>query len=113
MELTVLQAEGGPLRLVLKGRLDASGADRIEGDFAGRIASGAGDVVVDLSGVDFVGSLGIRLLIGAARQVMRRRGRFVICGAQPAVAEMFSTVALDDLIPVLPDADAALRHLRA
>jgi hypothetical protein len=37
----------------------------------------------------------------------------VVCGAQPAVADVFDTVALGDLIPVLPDAEAALAYLGA
>ena len=113
MELVVTEAEGGPLRLALQGRLDAAGADKVEAGFAA-VVSGAGrDVVVDLSGVSFVGSLGIRLLISAARTATRRGWRLVVFGVQPQVNEVFGTVSLDDIIPILPDGPAALAHLAA
>lgn len=113
MEIAVVDDAGAPRRLLLTGRLDAAGTEAVEMLFADKVRTAPGDVLVDLSGVGFVGSLGIRMLLSAARLADRAGRRVVICGAQPAVAEVFHTVALDELIPVLPDAGAALAHLAA
>jgi anti-anti-sigma factor len=111
MELTVTGEAGGPLRLALQGRLDAVGADKVDAALNSAIADAQGDSLLDLSGVTFVGSLGIRLLISAARRATRRRQRLVIHSVPPMVAETFSHIALDELIPILPDEAAALAHL--
>ncbi|MBR0670198.1 STAS domain-containing protein [Neoroseomonas soli] len=113
MELAVVGSGTALLRLVLAGRLDAAGTEKVEGRFSAAIGNSKADVAVDLTGVSFVGSLGIRMLIAAARQADRARRRFVIFGAQSAVAEVFETVSLDDLIPVVADEDAALARLKA
>ncbi|MBR0683469.1 STAS domain-containing protein [Roseomonas eburnea] len=109
----VVDTGGASLRVMLAGRLDAAGAEKLETAFTTAVGVAARDVVVDLSGVTFVGSLGIRLLTVAARQVARAKRRFVICGAQPAVSEVFTTVALDELIPIVADEAAARAHLGA
>lgn len=111
MDMVVV--EGPAKRLVLTGRLDAAGTEAVEVEFGAQVRAARGDVLVDLSGVSFVGSLGIRILIGGARAADRAGRKFVIFGAQAAVAEVFTTVALDDLIPVVADEAAALARLRA
>ena len=111
MELAVVDSGSAPLRLVLTGRLDAAGTETVESGFSAAIGRAARDTVVDMTGVSFVGSLGIRMLIAGARQAGRAGRRLVIFGAQPAVTEIFTTVALDDLIPVVADEAAALARL--
>lgn len=113
MELIVIGAGADALRLGLKGRLDASGAEAVEDAFAAQVARAPGHVLVDLAGVPFAGSLGIRMLVAAGRVATRRGRRLVLVAPQPQVAEVFSVVALDDLIPVVADEAAALAHLSA
>ncbi len=62
---------------VLAGRLDAAGTEKIEIVFAAQVRAAPGHVLVDMTGVGFVGSLGIRMLISAAR-VADRAGRKVV-----------------------------------
>ncbi|WP_230166672.1 STAS domain-containing protein [Roseomonas sp. CECT 9278] len=101
------------LRLGLKGRLDAAGAEAVEAAFTAQVAGAPGDVLVDIAGVPFAGSLGIRMLISAGRVATRRGRRMILVAPQPPVAEVFSVVALDDLIPVVADEAAALALLAA
>jgi anti-sigma B factor antagonist len=101
----------GAWRLVLTGRADAAALDAVEGALSGRVRETEGHVLVDLSGVPFMGSLGIRLLITLARMVARRGDRMAMTGVQPQVLEVFETMALLDLIPHAADDDAALALL--
>lgn len=113
MEMVAVEQPGSPLRLVLTGRLDAAGTEKVEVVFTARIRAAPGHVLVDMTGVSFVGSLGIRLLIAAARLAERAGRSVALFGAQPPVAEVFRTVALDDLLPILPDEAAALARMAA
>jgi anti-anti-sigma factor len=110
MRFEILPAEGGATRLDLEGRMDSAGCDAIETAFTAVTSAAPGHVLVNMGGVGFIGSLGIRLLIGAAR-VVRRRGRaMVIYGAQSQPQDVFETVSLADLIPIAAD-EAAARAL--
>ena len=57
--------------------------------------------------VSLLSSLGIRMLLSAARVLGRRGAKFIMYGASPAVMEIIETTALSDIIPVLAsEADA-------
>ena len=113
MELLVVDGADASKRLVLAGRLDAAGTETVEVAVAAQARAARGHALVDMTAVSFVGSLGIRMLISAARAADRAGIRFVIFGAQPAVAEVFRTTAVDELIAILPDEAAARAQLRA
>lgn len=107
MEFQVHDIAPNLVQVVLTGRLDAVGAEALDLPFTAKIGNIGKNAIVDLSAVPFVGSLGIRVLISAARVLERKGHRMVIYGVAPAVAEVFDIVALDDLIPLAPDMAAA------
>ena len=94
------RTEGQAARIELTGRLDSAGVETIEAKLTASIRNGTEPVLIDLTAVSFVGSLGIRLLISCHRVLQRQDRRMAMFGAQPQVAEVFETVALSDLIPV-------------
>ena len=101
------------VRFELNGRLDAVGVDSIEAPLTASVRKGNRNVLIDLAQTPFVGSLGIRMLISAAR-ILHRAGRtMMLTGVQPQVLEVFETVSLGDLIPIVVDADEARAKLSA
>jgi len=108
MNYEIVPIASGACRVVLNGRADAAAVDGVEAGLIAGLRATGGHVVLDLAGVPFMGSLGIRLLIGIARLVGRRGDRMAMTGVQPQVLEVFETMALFDLIPHAPDQDAAL-----
>lgn len=111
MKYEILPIGAGTCRVVLAGRADAAAVDAVESELSAQLRETAGHVLVDLAGVPFMGSLGIRMLITLARVVARRGDRIAMTGVQPQVLEVFETMALLDLIPHAPDQDAALALL--
>ncbi|MBR0654831.1 STAS domain-containing protein [Plastoroseomonas arctica] len=107
MEFEVHDIAPDLAQVVLSGRLDAVGAEVLDLPFTAQIGHIGKNVIVDLSAVPFVGSLGIRVLISGARVLQRSGHRMAIYGVVPAVAEVFDIVALEDLIPLAPDMAAA------
>lgn len=98
-------------RVALQGRLDAAGAAEIETRFTGTISAGGKNVVLDLGGVEFLGSLGIRLIIANARVLQRRGMQLLIIGAQAQPLDVFETVDLGSLVPILATEAEALARL--
>jgi anti-sigma B factor antagonist len=94
----------------LAGRLDIPGIDAISATFAELSASTSRQIVVDLSGVDFLVSFGIRELITNAKLIQKRGGRMVIfVGDNKAVHKTLETTGIDALIPTFTDAAQAHR----
>lgn len=114
MQLTVTELEGSATRIALEGRMDAAGADAIAVRFSASVAGAGHGVVVDMSGVEFIASMGLRLLISAARALHGRSGhKMVLFGAQPLVQGVFDDAALADLIPIVASEGDALGELAA
>jgi len=105
--------EDGVTRVGLVGRLDTPGVDAIETRLTAAVVPRGVRAIVDLSGVEFIGSLGLRMLITITRALTRRGGKMVLYGPQGFVAQVLETASLDDIIPVRPDATSALSAVQA
>ena len=99
---------GQVLRVVLHGRLDSRGVDRIEQAFTALLAGSDRQVMVDLRDVGFVATMAIRMFIANARSLQQGGRRMVLFGARPLVGEVFEHVALSDLIPIVATESSAL-----
>lgn len=111
MGITTDQLPGGITRVILDGSLDIAGASAI--DLQMNVIAGAHNaIVVDLSKVSFIGSMGLRSLILPARAIKGRGGKIVLCNPNENVAQVLKTSGIDALLPVYHDLDAAAAALR-
>ena len=99
-------------RVRLRGRMDYAGATEIDAMFM-EVAGRETLVLVDLSKVDFLASMGIRTLIMAAKVVKARGDRMVLFSPDMMVAKVLQTSGTDILIPVYYDLAIACRTLHA
>jgi stage II sporulation protein AA (anti-sigma F factor antagonist) len=105
------ELDGEIVRVILDGSLDIAGAAAI--DMQMNIIAGVNKrVMVDLSKVTFLGSMGLRSLLLPARAILARGGTIVIFGANEPVRQVLKTSGIDTLIPVYPDFEQALGALR-
>ncbi len=111
MDIQFEDLDNGALCVVLRGRLDTVGVDRIDAQVTTAAAARVRDAALDLSGVSFLASMGVRLIITLARAQKARGQRLVLFGAQPGVRATLDMVALDKIIPLLPDRAQAQAHL--
>ena len=100
-------------KVVLSGRLDSANVDMIELQFVARVVPPALSVIVDLSQVSFLASLGIRLLLSTARSLAGRGAKMALYAPTEAVADVIETTALDDIIPVVATEAEALAAIAA
>ena len=67
--------------------------------------------IVDLSGVEFITSLGIGTLVGAARALQVHRARMVLLSPADSVGHVLRVAAIDRVIPIASSREEALRML--
>ena len=88
-------------RITLTGRLDLAGTAEIDSKFAALSAAAQRRVLVDLTGVTFLASIGIRSLITNAKAQQNRGGRMVLLvGDNAPVARTLEATGIDALIPI-------------
>ena len=94
--------------ITLTGRLDIVGTDAIATKLTALAAGSEKRVVIDLTGVSFLASIGIRALISTAKAQQLRGGKVVLLvGTNDLVIKTLETTGIDSLIPMLPDAGQA------
>ena len=97
-------------RIVITGRLDMSGTDSVASALGELVAAPKKGVVVDLSSVNFLASIGIRALITGAKAVQQRGGKMVlVVNGGSSVLMSLEATGVDQLIPVFRDSAAAER----
>jgi anti-sigma B factor antagonist len=109
MQTIIDDVAEGVVNVALSGRLDTPGVERVESELTGAILPRGATTLVDLSQVDFVGSMAIRMFMALARGLVKKNRKLVLYAPQPLVSQLFDTVSLRDIIPVEPDQAAALR----
>src|SRR5580693_3181304 len=107
MPITILELEGEVTKVLLSGRIDIVGAREIEMPMA-VVAGSRRAVVVDLSGVEFMASLGLRGIVVSAKSIMSKRGKIVLLQPRPEVEEVITTTGIDELIPIYHDEAEAI-----
>ena len=90
------------------GRVDHRSAGELERALAETMARGDGSVVLDFSGVEYISSVGLRVLMVAARQMRARAATLAIAALQPVVAEIFAISRFDRVLAVHADLPSAL-----
>jgi anti-anti-sigma factor len=90
--------------LALSGRLDASSASEMRDALHAAIDAGAGDLIVDASGVDLVDATGLGVLLGAHRRAARAGRRIVLRDASPRLVRILRLARLQRVFAVEPAA---------
>jgi phosphate:Na+ symporter len=107
-----IAAMASPSQIKLAGRLDTSRVGEIETGFyanVGAIPDGGETVVIDLGEVDFISSLGIRMLVTAGKLLARRRHKVAIVAPRSEpVREALQVAGLADIFAFF-DSEAAAR----
>lgn len=89
----------GSLKIALAGRLDVQGTQEIDLKFTSFTANQTA-VIVDLSAVDFLASIGIRTLLLSAKGVTGRGGKMVFLNPDPNITSILQMAGIDTLIPI-------------
>ena len=69
-------------------------------------------VVIDMSGVTFIASIGIRHLVTATKALNRRGGKLVLVSPSELVRDVLETSGVTDLMPIVTSETEAFALLR-
>ena len=107
MPISIHELDGNVTKVVISGRIDIAGARELEMPMA-VVAGSRRAVVVDLSAVEFMASLGLRGIVVSAKSIFSKRGKIVLFAPRPEVEEVITTTGIDELIPIFHDEAAAI-----
>jgi len=113
MELNLIHSDDTYTHIALVGKLDVGGVGEIENKFLGYTAARKKSAVVDISGVNFLGSMGLRILLDAAKTLNREKKKLILLAPQPLVNEVLDASGIGDVVAIETDPAAAVALAQA
>lgn len=111
MKIDYTELKDGIRLIKLEGRLDLNGTYSIEVQFVNHCAGEKVRVLVDLSGVNYVSSVGIPMLVNTAKSVVSRGGKMAFLSPQENVFKVLELVGVTQVIPIYNNQSKALKGL--
>ena len=95
---TTTQTAGDSVRISLRGELDLASADQADETLQAAEAEGT-PLVLDLSGLTFMDSTGLRLILRAARRARENGRSLKLVSGPPRVQRVFRVTGMESRLP--------------
>ena len=93
------ELDGSKLTVTLSGRLDTTTAPDFEKELKSSL-DGVNELVLDFSGLDYISSAGLRVLLSAQKLMNAAGGSMKIVGANDIVKEIFDVTGFSDILTI-------------
>lgn len=110
MQITTTMKEGVTIA-ALAGRMDAMTTVEFDRWLAERLGNGEARFVLDMQGLDYISSAGLRSLLSAAKQLKARNGSLLLCCLGGTVEEVFRMSGFLSILPSFPSVEEACATL--
>lgn len=109
--LTIETADHPPYTLVsLSGEIDVGSVGRLRPALRDLVVDGSANLLLDLSGVAFMDSAGLGVLVGIQKQVRIFRGSLTVVAPSRSVRRIFELTSLDKVFRSCDTLEEALAH---
>jgi anti-anti-sigma factor len=107
MQLEYSELENGIHLIKLNGALDMNGTYAIEIEFVRHCSGENVRVLVDLSRVNYISSIGIPMLVNCAKSIAKYGGKMALLSPQKAVESILELAGIPLIIPIYRDLESA------
>ncbi|MCA1587178.1 MAG: STAS domain-containing protein [Chloroflexi bacterium] len=110
-ELSEESSDAGAHIICVRGEIHVSTAPQFAQRLSAALDSGKTAIVLDMSGVEFIDSTGLSVLLNNLRLVTQMHGRMAIVCANPTVLRLFQITSLDETFDIFADRATAIAHV--
>jgi len=111
--MEIAQERDGDVVIVrFSGRFDSSAAPAAEERLSTALADLPPRLALDMSGLNYISSAGLRVLLVLAKRVQQANGKAVLFGLAPNVREVFAVSGFDTIFSIEPDPASAIAAVR-
>jgi anti-sigma B factor antagonist len=93
--------------LIIGGRLDAYNAAEAEKKLDALIQAGNVKIVLNLEGLEYISSSGLRVFLAQLKKVRKQQGDIKLCCMKPNIKEVFDIAGFTQLFNITENEDAA------
>ncbi|MFH1491175.1 MAG: STAS domain-containing protein [Pseudomonadota bacterium] len=108
-----IQAEKNDRALILsiKGKMDTNSSPEFEKQLSEWIAGGEKIFLLELSGLDYISSAGLRSILSTAKKLKGMEGKLLLASLQGVVREVFDMSGFSSIIPIYESTESALSEV--
>src|SRR6188768_1926768 len=107
-DLKLIEEADAQTTVALSGSLDVVGAAAIESRFMAYTVARKQHALIDMSAVDFLGSMGIRVFVSTAKALLREQKKLVLFAAPPPIEKTLRMSGFSSVVHVVPTLQDAL-----
>lgn len=100
------------LVLRISGRLDAVSSPTMEKQLLGIVEGGRHKIMLDFSGVDYLSSAGMRMLLAVTKRLKSLSGAFVVCSVRDNVMDVLKMSGFDHVLDLAPGEEQAMAKFK-
>ncbi|MBM4426393.1 MAG: STAS domain-containing protein [Chloroflexi bacterium] len=101
------EARGTATVVTVSGRIDSETASKLDAELTSAVG-GSANLVLEMQGVDYMSSAGIRAIVKAAQAAEKKGGPVKMASAPELVTSIFYTVGIVDKIKSYATVDEAI-----
>ena len=111
MQMATEQLTDDVIKVIFDGRFDIAGSEAV--DLKMNVIAGSKKfVLVDMQKVSFLGSMGLRTIVSAARTIKSRGGKMAVFGPDEEVEKVLLMSGVSALVPIHHDFQSAIAELQ-
>jgi len=101
----------GKVKIVgLRGKLDANSSPAVEKELQALMDRGEERLVLDLSELTYISSLGLRIFISVAKNIRNVDGKLALAGLNDHIYEIFKIARFTNIFSIFPSCEEAVVH---
>lgn len=106
--IRITPLDRGMWALMPAGRLDTLNSPMLETALADQLKAGHKLLIIDMQGVNYISSSGLKVLVGMWRKAREMKGDIILTGMIPRVREIFEMTGFDLVFPIFTTTTEAL-----
>jgi anti-anti-sigma factor len=109
--MQITQSSLGDARVLsAKGRLDADSASELEERCNRLIQSGVRSMVLNLTGLEYLSSAGLRVVLSASKELQALEGKLILIAPEGGVRQIITAAGFDKVLTVCTSLEEAGKH---
>jgi anti-anti-sigma factor len=112
--MNIGEEKRGDVKIVnLRGRLDMDSSPTVEKQLMSLLEKGERRLVIDFSNLTYISSLGLRVLVIAAKYMQKNKGELALAALSSHILEIFKIASFTSIFPIYSTCDEAVARLQA
>ncbi len=100
--------QGNVTILKAQGKLDATSSPELDKRLASLVENGTMQITLDLAGLDYVSSAGLRVFLSAAKRLQQAHGKLALANLSAQVQQIFDIAGFESILPVFKTVNEAV-----